>query len=108
MPEQKEKTFVSGMYFEKKDTAPVYVIGSLSLKVGEVVPFLQLHEKKSGYVNVDIKQAQSGKYYCELNTWIPQKDKVKEEETNQTELNNMGSDKIEYPEEDINPDDIPF
>ena len=104
MPENKEKIFADGIYFEKREGAPSFVIGSLSMKVAEVVPFLQMHEKKSGYVNVDIKQSQGGKYYCELNVWQPKP--VNEVEENQAKLNNM--DTVEYPTEDINPDEIHF
>lgn len=110
----KEKIFANGMYFDKKEGSPVYVIGSLALKVSEVIPFLQLHEKVSGYVNIDIKQAKGGKYYCELNTWVPKESSVTEEEDNQARLNNLDTantgdtDTLEYPEEDINNEDIPF
>lgn len=101
-----EKIFADGIFFQKRDGAPSFIVGSLSLKVAELIPFLQKHELNSGYVNIDIKQSQKGGYYCELNTWKPTKEPVKEETKNQSELNNM--DTIEYPEEEINPDDIPF
>lgn len=104
-----EKIFAEGIYFDKKEKAPSYVVGSLSFKVGPAVEFLQKYVKQTGYVNVDIKLSANGKYYCELNTWVPDKSNVQEEESNQEKLNNMDKeDKVEYPKDDINPDDIPF
>lgn len=102
---KKEKVFADGMYFDRNDNAPVYVIGCASFKVAQFIKFLQTHETNAGYVNVDIKQSQKGSYYCELNQWKPIKDKVKEEEKNQEDLNNLGT--IEYPEGDSS-EEIPF
>lgn len=101
-----DKIFTEGIWFQKRDNAPSYVIGSLSIKVPDLIPFLNRHQNNAGYVNVDIKMGQSGKYYIELNTWKPTKDTAKEEVNNQENLNNM--DRVEYPSEDINPEDIPF
>ena len=102
---KKEKIFADGMYFDKRDQAPAYVVGGVSFKVAEFIQFLQKHETNAGYVNIDIKQSQKGNYYCELNQWKPVKDTVKEEEKNQEDLNNLGT--IEYPEND-NSEEIPF
>ncbi len=101
-----EKIFADGMHFQKRDGAPTFVVGQVSFKVPEVIPFLNKHQNNAGYVNVDIKISQGGKYYMELNTYKPTNNVVKQEERNQSELNNL--DTIEYPEEQINPEDIPF
>lgn len=108
-----DKKFAEGIYFQRKSTAPSFVIGGLSVKVVEFSQFIQQNSNNAGYCNLDIKQGKSGKYYVELNQWQPTKDKVKEEEKNQSDLNNWNKkeikdEQIEYPEEDINPEDIPF
>jgi hypothetical protein len=39
-----------------------------SFKRDEAIVFLKQHAK-GGWVNLDIKQAKGGNYYCELDTW---------------------------------------
>ena len=72
MSDQKEKVFAEGFMFKRKDTAPEFVIGSQSIKVDEAIAFLQLHQK-NGWVNLDLKKSKGGKYYYELDTWVPKK-----------------------------------
>ena len=66
--EKKDKVFADGIIFKRNDNAPAFVIGKQSFKVKEAVAFLLANEK-NGWVNVNINQAQSGKYYIELDTW---------------------------------------
>lgn len=107
-----EKIFPKGFYFNRREGAPVYVIGSVSIKVPELIPFLEAHQNNAGYVNIDILTAQTtGKPYCALNTYQPQsKPTVTQEAENQEKLNNMSTDEgtIEYPDEQISSEDIPF
>lgn len=110
MPEQKpEKIFADGFYIEKKEipNAP-WIKASLSLKVSEVIPFLQMHEKKSGYVNLKLMESKKGAYYLELDTWEPTKKEGRPDERDQASGNPHVATSMEYPEEDINPEDIPF
>jgi hypothetical protein len=65
-----EKIFADGFIFKKKETAPDFVVGSLSLKVDEAVAFIKKHTKM-GWINLDIKQGRSGNYYVELDTFEP-------------------------------------
>lgn len=65
-----EKIFADGFSFKRNDNAPQFVVGRLSMKVEDAVVFLKANAK-NGWVNVDIKQAQAGNYYCELDTWTP-------------------------------------
>lgn len=101
-----EKIFPKGMYLKApNEGAPEYVKGSLQIKVVELIPFLEQHQNNAGYVNLDLKESKMGlKLYLELNTWQPKPKNDVEE--NQEKLNNL--DQIEYPVEDINPDQIPF
>jgi hypothetical protein len=66
--EKKDKVFADGIIFKRNDNAPAFAIGKLSFKVKEAVAFLLANEK-NGWVNVNINQAQSGKYYIEVDTW---------------------------------------
>jgi hypothetical protein len=96
----KEKVFASGLIFkEPHENAPAFVKGSLSVKVADFTAFLQANETNSGWVNIDIKESQGGKLYCELNTYIPKAPNMEPQEEVPT---------IEYPQEEFNPDDVPF
>lgn len=66
-----DKTFAEGIYFQKREKAPEWIVGSLSFKVPEAIAFLEKHRNNGGYVNIDIKESKGGKYYCELNTYTP-------------------------------------
>lgn len=63
-----EKIFADGFLFKRRENAPEFVIGSLSLKVDEAIAFIK-NNTKAGWVNLDIKQARSGNYYLELDTF---------------------------------------
>ncbi len=66
--QQQEKIFADGFSFKRRDGAPEFVVGRMSLKVDEAIVFLKQHVK-GGWLNLDIKQAKGGNYYCELDTW---------------------------------------
>lgn len=96
---QDEKVFIKGLIFKApRAKAPSFVKGSLSIKVDELTAFLQEHSK-NGWVNINLKEAKSGKYYAELDTWVPNKDRERTAE----EDSNMGGGS-----EEINADDIPY
>ena len=63
-----EKIFADGFSFKRRENAPDFVVGRQSIKVDEAIVFLKQHAK-GGWVNLDIKQAKGGNYYCELDTW---------------------------------------
>jgi hypothetical protein len=63
-----EKIFAEGFSFKRRENAPEFVVGRQSIKVDEAVAFLNKHAK-NGWVNLDIKQAKNGNYYCELDNW---------------------------------------
>ena len=72
MSEQKEKVFADGFIFKRRESAPEFIIGEISVKVDEAVEFLQKNANK-GWVNLDVKLSKGGKYYIELNTFKPEK-----------------------------------
>lgn len=102
---EKEKQFAEGIFWnDSREGAPSFIVGSMSFKVAEVIPFLEKHVNNAGYVNIDVKVSTQGKTYLELNTWKPEKpDSLKAiDETEAVE-------EVEYPEEEgVNVDDIPF
>ena len=70
MSQNKEVIFADGFIVKKKDNAPEWVIGSLSIKVDEAIAFIKKHDKK-GWVNLEMKTSRDGKPYCQLDTWQP-------------------------------------
>jgi hypothetical protein len=72
-----EKIFADGFIFKRNENAPDFVVGNVSVKVDEAITFLKAHQSK-GWVNLNVKKSQGGKYYTELDTWKP---KEKSEET---------------------------
>ena len=86
---ENNKQFAEGVWFEKRQGSPDFVIGSLNVKVPDFIPFLEKHRNNAGYVHLDIKMAKSGKPYIELNLWKPTKDVANVEEENQAKLNNF-------------------
>ena len=73
--EQQEKVFADGMIFtRKRDGAPDFVLGGVSIKVDEFVAQLQKYKKEDGWVNFDFlkpKDADKRPYFA-LNTWKPE------------------------------------
>lgn len=90
--EQSNTILVDGLFFDKpSENAPDFVKGKISIQADKLIPFLEQHKNEKGYVNIDLLKSKAGKLYCKLNTFVPQK-----------------QEKPEYPQEDINPDNIPF
>jgi hypothetical protein len=65
-----EKIFADGFVFKRNEKAPDFVVGGISVKVEDAVAFLRKHDK-NGWVNLQIKNSQGGKYYIELDTFEP-------------------------------------
>lgn len=63
--------FVNGLIFKMpRDGAPDFVKGSLSIRVEEMQTFLA--ERKTEWVNIDLKVSQKGKAYAQVNTFVPE------------------------------------
>ena len=67
-------TFANGMIIKDRGAAPEYVIAKVSIKVEEFIQTLQEHSD-NGWVNIEIKQAKSGKNYASIDKWKPNSDK---------------------------------
>jgi len=95
-----DKKFAEGIYFERRDNAPDFVVGKASFKVEKFVQFLKENVNNAGYVNVNILKArEAGKYYCELDQWKPTGAKA--------EKSTMTSPSEDYPD-GLNTEDIGF
>lgn len=70
MEKQDKPPFADGILFKRNPNAPEWIVGGLSIKVEEAIPFLQ-SKAKGGWVNLNIKQSQGGNYYVDLDTWEP-------------------------------------
>jgi hypothetical protein len=98
-----DKIFAEGFSFKRRDNAPEFVVGRQSIKVDEAVAWLKAHAK-NGWVNIDIKQARGGNYYCELDTWESPNTKT----NNATPANAKVAKKAEVLVESEDDDDLPF
>ena len=87
-----EKVFADGFSFKRRENAPDFVIGNLSKKVEEAIPFIKANAK-NGWVNLNVLTASSGKPYVELDTFVP---KPKE------------SNNVEPTVENAETEDLPF
>lgn len=115
---KREVIFVDGMFFKApdektKEKAP-WVKGHLSIKIADFIPFIRAY-KDEAWLNIDLKKSKGGKLYLELNTYQMNKEQKAEVDDLFDEAGTGGKtetapakDKIEYPEEDISPEDIPF
>jgi hypothetical protein len=94
------KKFAPAFYFKKPtEKAPSFVIGNVSIKVGEFVEFLEQNVNDAGYINLVVKESIKGTIYAEIDTWVPKKaDEL------QSPIHGTG-DPLDG---DINPDDVPF
>lgn len=71
--DQEEKIFADGFVFKRNEKAPEFVIGRMSIKVEEAIAFIQKHQD-NGWVNLGVKQARTGNFYVELDTFKPAND----------------------------------
>ena len=67
-----DKIFADGFIFKRRENAPEFVIGNISVKVEDAVAFLNAN-KKNGWVNLNVLNSQAGKPYIELDTFVPKK-----------------------------------
>jgi hypothetical protein len=68
-----DKTFANGIIFAYPNgKAPEFVIGKISVKKSEFIPFLESQD--GDWVNLDVKLSKTDKIYCELNSWKPKKE----------------------------------
>lgn len=65
--DKQEKVFIDGMIFKApdentKEKAP-WIKGKISIKVPDFIKFLQTHETKGGWINIDLKNLKKKALY---------------------------------------------
>ncbi len=109
MSNKQEVVFADGLMFNlPREGAPSFVKGRLSVKVENFIKFIQANVKPDGFVNINLKVSKGGKAYAVLDTWVPNQGPKTSSKAPEKKEVNVPSDSIDYPEEDIDPDDIPF
>lgn len=81
-----DKQFVDGMNISAPtERMPDFIKARLGVKVNNFYAWAQAHADERGWVNIDIKESKSGKWYAELNTYkknadgedvVPQDDSI--------------------------------
>lgn len=93
-----DKIFADGFLFKRRENAPDFVIGNISVKVEEAISFLKANQK-NGWVNLNVLTAKSGKPYVELDQFVPK---------NQKEINDIPVKAETVKAEGEEEDDLPF
>jgi len=102
-----DKQFAVGFFAEHKDidgSNGTFRITKIGVNVAEAIDFLQAHQNQAGYVNLDLKTAQNGKAYIELNTY--QKPDTAQSEAPQWEGREQARQAVQG--DDIDLEDLPF
>jgi len=91
-----ETDFIDGFF--AKEPKRDFIKCSISIKKADFTNWYkkQLQNKEDDWINIDVKEGKSGKWYAQINTWRPEKPT---ESKNDSELKSLG---------DSIPDDIPF
>ena len=84
--------FVNGLIVKApRDGAPDFVKAAISIKVADLMSWLQ--ERDDEWVNIDVKQARSGKWYAAVNSYNPKAiKKVEPPKVEKTSIADMDSD----------------
>lgn len=102
--QQSETIFADGFIFKKRDNAPEFVVGQLSIAVEDAIQFIGQYER-DGWVNLDIKQSRGGKYYVELNQFVPKKQQAEKSTQARSATQEAPERSYSKPEVDDNQDD---
>lgn len=77
--QKQEKIFADGFIAKRNENAKDFLVVKLSLKADEATAFINKHQK-NGWVNLEVKKNGVGKFYVELDTFVPQKQEEKKVE----------------------------
>lgn len=94
-----DKKFIDG-FFVKEPTRD-FIKCSISIKKADFADWFRNELKTSDddWINIDVKEGKSGKWYAEQNMWRPDKSEKPSEPKNDGELKSLGQ---------TIPEDIPF
>jgi phenylpyruvate tautomerase PptA (4-oxalocrotonate tautomerase family) len=84
--------FVNGLIVKApRDGAPDFVKAAISIKVADLIAWLQGRDDE--WVNIDVKEARSGKWYAAVNSYNPKAIKKAEKPiAEKTSIADMDSD----------------
>lgn len=107
-----EKIFVNGMISkEVNEKAPDFIMGELSIKVPDLIIWLQTvgaQNATNGWINLTVKKSKLGKRYIEVNNYKAENAVVAQvKPTAPVTPSGLTTSDIDYGEV-INPNDIPF
>jgi hypothetical protein len=66
-----ENKFPKGLYFNKHEKAPDFVLGQISIAVDQFIDYLQQNYQPTDKARFQVKRSKEGKIYCEVDTWQP-------------------------------------
>lgn len=87
MSEKKEKIFADGFSFSTRENQPDFVVGRVSIKVEDAIPFLKQHGADRGWVNLNVLVGRSGNPYVELDTFKPKSQQAEAKSVEEAEEN---------------------
>jgi hypothetical protein len=94
--------------YQPSANAPTFIKGNVDVDVTEFTAYLNGNHR-NGKVRFQLKESREGKLYMQLDTYVSPKEKnIETIKENINETLGVKVDTIEYPDEDINPEDIPF
>jgi hypothetical protein len=87
MSEKKEKIFADGFSFSTRENQPDFVVGRVSIKIEDAIPFLKQHGADRGWVNLNVLVGRSGNPYVELDTFKPKSQQTESKGVEEVEEN---------------------
>ena len=72
-----EEKFIKGLFLNRRENAPDFVKGNVSIKVEDFINWLTENQNEKGYVNIDLLEGSKGLYF-KKNDWKPNSDSVEE------------------------------
>lgn len=79
--------FTEGMIVKPPhEKAPEFVKANVSIKVDEFITFLENHAKPDGWVNIQIKEGRTGKWYSALDQWTKETPKREAERSSDEDI----------------------
>ena len=105
-----EEKFIKGLFTNRRENAPDFLLASLSFKTEQFIEWLKNHTNSKGYVNVDVLKSKDGVIYSKHNDWQPSGDGekfVKKDDKLVVEDREEDLMEIEFGK-DIRPEEIPF
>lgn len=91
--------------WQPRESAPPWLKGRVSVHLETFTEWAKDHVDDKGYVSLDLKDGADG-LYTQLNTWKPNNQSPASlhalQDVDAAQAN------VDYPKDDINPEDIPF